>query len=79
MLTEYITTAMTKAKYEILPDDGAYYGEIPQCRGVWAQAKTLEDCRKELKEVLEGWLILKLQDGDKLPVINKIDINRVVA
>ena len=69
MLTEYITTAMTKAKYEILPDDGTYYGEIPQCRGVWAQAKTLEECRKELKEVLEGWLILKFQDGDHIPVI----------
>ena len=28
MLTEYIAAAMREAKYEILEDDGSYYGEI---------------------------------------------------
>jgi predicted RNase H-like HicB family nuclease len=63
MLTEFIHKNLIKAKYELL-EDGTYYGEIPNLKGVWANAKKLEDCRKELQEVLEGWLILKLRDGD---------------
>jgi len=65
MLTEYISQKLNKAKYKII--DNEYFGEIPGLRGVWACEKTLEKCRKILKEVLEEWLILKLQDGDKIP------------
>ena len=48
MLTAYIRAAMGKAKYEILPDDGTFYGEIPDFQGVYATAATLEACREEL-------------------------------
>lgn len=71
MLTEFIYKQLKKASYELL-EDGTYYGEILGLRGVWANAKKLEDCRKELLEVLEGWLILKLRDGDSIPGL-KID------
>ena len=40
-------------------DDGSYFGEIPGFKGVWTNNKNLEKCRKELREVLEEWLILK--------------------
>ena len=50
MLTKYIEAAMKQAHYEILPDDGSIYGEIPDCRGVYANAKTLEECRDELAD-----------------------------
>ncbi len=30
-----------------------YYGEVPELRGVWAIGKTLEECRKNLKEAIE--------------------------
>jgi predicted RNase H-like HicB family nuclease len=73
MLTEYIQAAMGKARYEIL-DDGTYYGEIPPCRGVWATAKTLEACRRELQEVLEEWIFLKIKDGDPLPIIEGLSL-----
>ncbi len=66
MLTDYIEKRMSQAKYEIL-EDGTYFGEIPALRGVWANNAKLEDCRKELKEVLEEWLILKIKDNDKIP------------
>src|SRR6185437_7072332 len=58
MLTSYIRAAMRQARYEIVEDDGSFYGEIPAVPGVWANAKTLEDCREELESVLEGWLLL---------------------
>ena len=75
MLTEYIAAAMKRAKYEIIAEDGTYYGEIPDCPGVWANAEALESCRTELQEVLEGWLLLKLRDHDyDIPVIDGISL-----
>lgn len=73
MLTKYILAALRRAKYEVL-DDGRYYGEIPGCRGVWATAKSLEVCRRNLQEVLEEWLVLKLRDGDAVPTLGGLKI-----
>ena len=42
MLLEYIQVALRHASYEILPDDGSFYGEIAICNGVYANAATLE-------------------------------------
>ena len=66
MLTAYILQKLSQARYKIL-EDGAYFGEIPGLQGVWSSEKTLEKCRETLREILEEWLILKLQDGDKIP------------
>ena len=75
MLTEYIAAAMKRAKYEIIAEDGTYYGEIPDYPGVWANAEALESCRTELQEVLEGWLLLKLRDHDNdIPLIDGISL-----
>lgn len=62
MLTEYIRAALRRARYEIL-EDGTFYGEIPDCQGVYANAETLEDCREELRQVLEDWIVLGLRLG----------------
>lgn len=67
-ITGYILKAMARARFERLPD-GRYYAEIPPCRGVWAEGRTREACKKELQEVLEGWLLLKLRDGDPIPAV----------
>jgi predicted RNase H-like HicB family nuclease len=65
MLSEYIEKKLKTAKYKLL-EDGSYFGEIPGLRGVWASAKNLEYCRKELREVLEDWLLLKVRSGEKI-------------
>lgn len=75
MLTQYIQTAMRQAKYEILSDDGSFYGEIPGFQGVWANAATLEDCRNELAEVLEEWIFLHLSDNTTLPIVNSLKLS----
>ncbi len=67
MLTEYIGAAFKKAKYEILPDDNAFYGEIPGFDGVYANADTLEGCRSELEEVLEEWILFRVSRNLPLP------------
>jgi len=74
MLTDYINAAMYHARYEILCDDGSYYGEIPEFNGVYANSDTLEECREELREVLEGWIVFRLSDNLSLPVIDNMDL-----
>ena len=77
MLTEYIEEALKKAKYEIIDDEEPYYGEVPELKGVWATGKTLEECRKKLKEVIEGWLILSIKKGLSIPELNGITVEDV--
>lgn len=74
MLTKYIQAAMRHAKYQILEKDGIFYGEIPGFQGVYADTDTLEECREELQEVLEEWILLGLQLGHALPIVDGIEL-----
>ena len=74
MLTRYIAAALRKAKYELLSEDGSYYGSIPGFQGVWANAKTLEDCRDELAEVLEEWMLFRVSRNLSLPVVDGLEL-----
>ena len=67
MLTVYIRAAMSKAKYEILPDDRTFYGEIPGFQGVYASAAALEACRDELESTLEDWILFRVSRNLPLP------------
>jgi len=73
MLIGYLQAAMRRARYEIL-EDGDFYGEIPGFQGVFASADNLEDCRQQLEEVLEDWLVLGLRMGHSLPVVDNISL-----
>ena len=74
MILDYIAKAMKHAKYEVLSDDGTYYGEIPECNGVYANAATLEECRDTLAEVLEEWIVFRIHRNLPLPVVEGIGI-----
>ena len=75
MISSYISQAMQRAHYEIT-EDKRYFGSIPECQGCWAEAETLEKCREELQSTLKDWLLLGLQLGHRLPVIEDLDLNR---
>jgi predicted RNase H-like HicB family nuclease len=64
---------MRGAKYELL-EEGGYYGSIPGFDGVWADAASLEECRDELAEVLEEWLLFRLSRQVPVPVLDGIDL-----
>ncbi|MFQ5688586.1 MAG: type II toxin-antitoxin system HicB family antitoxin [Candidatus Scalindua sp.] len=74
MLIEYIQGALEKAEYKRL-EDMTWFAEIPGYEGVWANGETVEKCRKELMEVLEEWLLLKVKDGDPIPIIEGIEMS----
>lgn len=72
MIAEYINAALEKATYEKIEDKGRpYYGHVRALRGVWATGRTLEECRRELAEVVEGWIIVRLRKGLAIPPIGK--------
>ena len=74
MLTNYIEAAMRRAKYEMLPDDGTFYAEIPGFEGIYANASDLETCREELEEVLEEWILVRVSRNLPLPAVEGIEL-----
>ena len=73
MLPEYIKKALEKARYKVL-EDGTWFAEIPGFEGVWANGTSVEECRQELMEVLEEWLVLKIRDRDTIPEVEGVGI-----
>jgi predicted RNase H-like HicB family nuclease len=76
MISDYIGRVMRRAHYELM-ESGRFYGSIPGCQGCWAEAATLEECREELPSTLEDWLLLGLQLGHPLPVIDGLEKSNV--
>ncbi len=66
MISAFIEQMLKEATYKFL-EDGTYFGEISALKGVWSEGATLEQCRAELQDVLEEWLVLKLRHGETIP------------
>ena len=77
MITEYISEALKRAKYELIDDEEPYYGEVPELEGVWATGKTLEECRQNLAEVIDGWLLVKLKRGLLIPALGDYKVEEL--
>jgi predicted RNase H-like HicB family nuclease len=77
MLIEYVEEALRRARYEIIDDEEPYYGEIEELRGVWATGKTLEECRNNLKDVIEGWILLSIKRGLPIPKLGDFEIKEI--
>ena len=74
MLTNYLRASLRRARYEILPEDGSFYGEIPGFEGVYANAPALEACREGLAEVLEEWVLFRVSKNLPLPAVDGIEL-----
>lgn len=77
MLASYIDSAMERAVYEIIEDDGTYWGEIPGLQGVWAHHTTLRGCQRELREAVSDWIALRLRLNLPIPILAGIDLNKL--
>ena len=78
MLARLIDEAMDRAVYEIIEDEGTFWGEIPGFQGVWARHANLEGCRRELREALSDWIALRLRLGLPIPVVSSLDLNQIL-
>jgi predicted RNase H-like HicB family nuclease len=80
MFTDFVLDAINRlAGYELIDDGKTYYGSIKGFRGVWAEGKTLSECEKNLREVLEEWLLLKIRKKQVLPTTRKYDLNELLS
>src|SRR5439155_13174676 len=76
MFIDYIRAALTRAKYEKLEANEGFVATIPGFNGLLAHSRTLEGCRDELQDVLQSWMLVRMDQGLRLPVINGLDLNR---
>jgi predicted RNase H-like HicB family nuclease len=69
VLSDYIAEAVRLASFKQL-EDGSFAGRVEPCPGLLAFAEPLDECRQELRSVLEEWIVLGLKLGHELPVIS---------
>jgi len=74
MLIEYVEEALKRASYPIIEDDEPYYGQIEDLPGVWATGKTLEECRENLKETVESWILVSIKKNMPIPKLGKYEV-----
>ncbi len=60
MIIKYIEDWMRNAHYELIEDESPYYGEIEGIKGVWATGRTHEECRENLRESFEDWIVFSI-------------------
>lgn len=65
-LTGYITEALKRAVYEYCDQTRQWCAYVQELPGCWATGETVEHARQELRDVVEGWLMLSLQAGDPI-------------
>lgn len=71
MLTEYLREALERAHYELIKDEEPFYGEIHGLDGVWATGHSLEECRQNLSNALEDWLLFSIAKGLPVPPLGQ--------
>ena len=74
MIQTYIQTALNRAHYEVIQDDEPYYGEVPELPGVWASGRTLEECRQNLMEAIDGWILFRISRGMDIPPLDEVGL-----
>ena len=74
MIREYIDMALQKAHYELIEDEEPFYGEVKELQGVWATGKTLEECRENLADVIDEWVLIRLSRALPIPDIEGVRI-----
>jgi len=74
--TTYVEAARKRAVIERL-EDGLWYAEVPELRGVWSDGADPFACLDALTGVIEDWIVLKLRDHDAdFPILDGIDLNQ---
>lgn len=62
-------SCIKKAVYRTIDDDEPIFVSVSELPGTWATGKTVEEARKELISVIEGYIALRLLMGRPIPPI----------
>lgn len=73
MIRQYVEEALRRARYDKL-EDGTFCAEVPGLRGVLATGETLEECRSQLAEVVEEWVLIRVAKRLSVPPLGRITV-----
>ena len=73
MIRQYVEEALRRARYAKL-EDGTFCAEVPRLRGVLATGDTLSECRNQLAEVVEEWVLVRVAKGLPIPALGKLEV-----
>ena len=72
-LMRYLDAALRQAEY-YRDENGVVIAEVPNAPGFYAQGDSFEDARNNLRDVVEGNVLLALQLGFDIPAIAGVAI-----
>jgi len=76
-VTEYASRALEHAEYS-RDEHGVVIGKVPGAQGFYAQGANFEEARANLRDVVEGNVVLALQLGLPIPEIEGVKISELV-
>lgn len=72
-ISRYVEAALTQAEYE-RDENGVVIATVPEASGFFAQGDNFEEARLNLRDVIEGNVLLALQLGLEIPVVSGVTI-----
>ena len=72
-LRAYVEAALEKAEYE-RDEDGVVIASVPDASGFFTQGDTFEAARENLRDAIEGNIMLALQLGLEIPPMPGVTI-----
>jgi len=77
-LSQYLDAALKLAEYE-RDEDGVIVARVPNAQGFFSQGDTFEEARENLRDAIEGNVLIALQLDFPIPVIEGVTIEEYDA
>lgn len=75
-LLRYVEEALRRAEYDA-DENGMIIGKVPEAPGFFAEGATRKEAEENLRDVIEGNILLALQLGFDIPILPGIQIRYV--
>ena len=73
MITDYIDAALRRARYELV-DGNEFCATVAGLPGIIATGRTLEECRDQLAEVVEEWVLVRVSRRLSVPRLGGVTV-----
>jgi len=73
VLSRYVEAALQHAEYE-RDENGVIIARVPNASGFFSQGDTFEEARENLRDAIEGNVVIALQLGLNIPQIEGVTI-----
>lgn len=73
MISQYVNKALQHAVVKQL-DDGSFCATVRGLRGVIAVGDSADTCRRQLAEVVEEWILVRVARGLDVPTLGGVKV-----